>query len=179
MAREEPHITPLSPVLCPSCRGTSQEFHARRATTKQSLQVCRGPLLAKRLLVYLPPISIAWVCSCIPGSPGCSLPARPVRAQVTKLKGAVCQLSSWGSKSAWCYCCRWRDVTLHRRRVQTVGWEPSSGDAQRGRAAFLAQGDFEEELSPGAPNPLLQEPSLSTGPGNITGKPPSPAYVSC
>lgn len=37
----------------------------------------------------------------------------------------------------------------------------------------------EEELSLDTPNPLPQEQSLSTGPGDITGKPPSPAYVSC
>lgn len=88
MAREKPRIenNRLGPALCPSCRGTSQEFHARRATTKQSLQVCRGPRLTERLLVYLPPISIAWACSRVPGSPGCSPPARPVPAQAAKPK---------------------------------------------------------------------------------------------
>lgn len=98
MAREKPRLenNPLSPVLCPSCRGTSQEFHARRATTKQSLQVCPGPRLTERLLVYLPPISIAWACSRIPGSPGCSPPARPVRARAAKLQATV-----------WQQSCRW------------------------------------------------------------------------
>lgn len=47
-----------------------------------------------------------------------------------------------------------------------------------GRATFLARDDEEEELSLDAPNPLPQELSMSTGPGNITRKPPSPAYVS-
>lgn len=47
-----------------------------------------------------------------------------------------------------------------------------------GRATFLAQDDEEEELGLDAPNPLPKELSLSTGPGNITRKPPSSAYVS-
>lgn len=131
--------TPNNLVLCPSCRGMSQEFHARRTITKQSLQVCPGPRLAEQLLVYLPPISIAWVCSHIPGSPSCShqpdLSVSRSKAgshglrdvilpQGNTAKDAQCSAGMaeepaqhLGCQAEWWHHCWWMEGALHQQRV--------------------------------------------------------------
>lgn len=81
------------------------------------------------------------------------------------------QLSTWGVRqSGGITAGGWRGLYTSR------GSEPLVGTELWGYGAW---GDSkEEQLSLGAPNPLPQELSLSAGPGNVTGKPPSSGYVS-